>query len=491
MIGSGKPSPKPVEDSAEAEINRRVKQKLQEPMPADLHEIRLHDVIEYIRTYTGLNVHADWNALQNVGIDQDYPITLQVRNVPVAQVLELVLADVSSAHELNPVSYIVHKGIVKISTDRKLKTSIRTTAVYDIRDLLTSVTVSYRTAPPLGVVDGRDSTLDEEQDVRTPSLTRAEAVVRIIGLIRQIGRPHEWREYGGDVSSVSVLDGHLIVRTTPQNHLEVQKLLTMFRMTHSLQLHVESRWLIVEDGFLEEVGNDLNMQTGADDPDDKWPPFKFAQDTFSVASRQSTGITGSVGGSGRLLNMGFSYLDDAQVAVLIKAAKSSHNAAMLTAPRLTIFNGRRAYISIPREVAYVRGYEPSPDGNGLDPQLGTARSGVTFEVMGAVSADRTYVTLTLNSEIATLVNMKKVPFEGGPAGAFIDVPEVVTWKLNTTVSIPDRQALLLVGDKVNNVRLPDGKTFDGPRRVLLLVKPTIIIQTGIEEPDVPAPAYRR
>ena len=35
--------------------------------------------------------------------------------------------------------------------------------------------------------------------------------------------------------------------------------------------------------------------------------------------------------------------------------------------------------------------------------------------------------------------------------------------------------VLLVGDQISHVRLPDGTMLKGPRRVLLLVKPTIVV----------------
>ena len=123
-----------------------------------------------------------------------------------------------------------------------------------------------------------------------------------------------------------------------------------------------------------------------------------------------------------------------------------------------------------------------PDSKAFDPQLGIIRSGVALDVEGTVSDDRRYVTLTLDPQVATIVNIRRQPVEGGPAGSFIEVPQVETWKTNATVSIPDGWTLLLIdGDKLNHLLLPGGKPFDGPRVVLLLVKPTIIVPTEAEE----------
>ena len=121
IIGSGNPAPNPVGASAEAEANRRVEKKLQEPMPADLRNTSLVDVIDYIRTYTGLSVDTNWAAMEEAGVSKDSPITMQLQGVSAGLVLELVLREAGGKDETNPVRYAIERGVIVISSERQLK----------------------------------------------------------------------------------------------------------------------------------------------------------------------------------------------------------------------------------------------------------------------------------------------------------------------------------------------------------------------------------
>jgi len=376
-----------------------------------------------------------------------------------------------------------------------------------------------------------DDDSGQDDDDSSSTLSREDMIFSILDMVRQIGRPDEWLEYGGDVSSVSELNGNLIARTTPENHGEIRKLLAMLRETRALQIHIETRFLLVDQNFLEEVGLDVDMQVGTDDPDDTWSPLKIAQDTFSVAGRQSTGLTGTfgdplgnagltdfvvgtVGGSGRSLDMGFSYLDDLQVSVLIRASQNARRSVALTAPRLTFFNGTAAWISVSTDTSYVSDLTPVPDAVGLDPTVDVASAGVTLAVEGTVSADRRYVTLTLQPQLSRLINIRQTQFTQvvvtdddddnvQTVSGSIGTPEMEQTEVATIVSVPDRGTLMLGGQRlIGEIEIEAGvpvlskipylnrlftnrsKTKD-ERTLLILVKPTIIIQTEEEELNFP------
>ena len=216
------------ESTPEAAQNRLIEEKLAEPIPADFENNTLSNVIEYLRNQTGLNVYVNWTQLEKAGVGQDHRVSLQLLNVPASQVLELVLKEASAGDELNPISYAVHEGIVKISTERELKRTSVTTGTYDMRDLLDSASdFSFPGEPSRGLGADDDDDNDDEED----TLIREDMVFSVLDMIRQVGRPEEWVEFGGDVSSVSELNGNLIIRTTPENHREIGRLLAMLRET--------------------------------------------------------------------------------------------------------------------------------------------------------------------------------------------------------------------------------------------------------------------
>jgi len=552
--------------TADSEINRRVELKLKEPVPISFDNNTLFNVIDYLRNTTGLNIYVNWTALQNAGVEQDYPITLQLANVSAAQALELVLQEASAGNELDPISYAVHEGLVKISTDRELKRTTVTSRIYDIRDLLVQV-ANFTNAPTFDLSSALSSsgstggsgggggggssgsslfsgtgtdTQDDESDVG-----REDLIFRIIDLVQGIGRPEEWAAFGGDISSVSELNGNLIVRTTPSNHREIISLLQSLRETRAMQISVEARFLLVDQNFLEEIGMDVDMQIGKDDDQSGFTAVKIAQDSFGVAARPSTGITGSfgaiglgnaglgafsdfagVGGTQRSMDVAFSYLSDFQVSVIIRASQNTRRAVSVTAPRITFFNGQRAFITVARQISFVSALEAVPDSDFFNPTLSVTQSGVVLDVEGTISADRRYVTMTIQPSLATVIDIRRVQFfeernsnsnnnnnnnnnNDGPTilSGTIEAPELELTNLRTTVSVPDKGTLMLGGQRlVGEIEVEAGvpvlsklpyinrlftnrSKIKDERTLLILIKPTIIIQT--EEEDLNYPGLRQ
>jgi Ca-activated chloride channel family protein len=215
------------ERTAEAEQNRRIETKLAEPIAVNTKNNTLIRVVEDLRNQTGLNFYVNWTQLENAGIEQDQPVSLQMANVPAAEALELILAEASAGDELNPITYTVHNGIVKISTDNELKRATVTTDAYDISDLLVRVP-NFMDAPSLGMANSSSTDDDDDNDDSGP-VSRTETVFNILDLIRQTGQPFEWFEFGGTISSVREMNGKLVIRTTSENHKEITRLLAMLR----------------------------------------------------------------------------------------------------------------------------------------------------------------------------------------------------------------------------------------------------------------------
>jgi type II secretory pathway component GspD/PulD (secretin) len=259
--------------------------------------------------------------------------------------------------------------------------------------------------------------------------------------------------------------------------------------------------------------------------------LKFAQDSTSLVEARGSQIPGSFNAtpssppigdfsagvgfpeSNRALDVNWSYLDDIQVNLLLHATQASQRSITVTAPRITFFNGQRAYVIVARQIAFVSDLEPIPNSPGFDPTLSVTQSGVSLDVEGTISADRRYVTLTVRPSLATLATNpprrieQSAIFEGDDdAGvepqvfsAFIEAPELELTTLRTTVSVPDKGTLLMGGQRLaadvevevgvpvlskipvlnrfftNNTKVKDERT------VLILVKPTIIIQSEQEE----------
>ena len=599
------------QNANESEINRRVALKLRESVPINFDDNKLTNVIDYLRQTTNVNIFVNWPALEALGVSQqETRVSLQLTNIPADKALRLVLQQVSAGQGLedNPITFSIIDGIVTISTERDLSktTDIRP---YDIRDLLVQVP-NFINAPVFdlnealsntnsgGSSGGGGTKLFDEDSEEEERLSRTELIEQIVTLLQDtVGKPEEWAAYGGNISSLRELNGLLIVKTTPENHRQISQLLGQLRETRALQIAVESRFLIVDQNFLDEVGVDLDLQVP--DPGGHFQALRLAQDSFSLAQSASNSLVpGSFGGTagasgfsnfdtvdgvrtatggreivtdddglpllidnrtgapvardpltgqllpapidlngniipdsaivetvqvagsgagfdprGRSFDFGISFLDDLEVNLLIRATQANRRAITLTSPRLTLFNGQRSYVVVARQVGFVSDLEPIPNSAGFDPTISVVQSGVILDVEATVSADRRYVTMTVRPSLATLpATFKRIEqsttlvLPGEEVGlvnaattAVIEVPEVELTTLRTTVSVPDRGTLLLGGQRiVADVEVEAGvpvmskipvlnrlftnrSTVKDERTLLILIKPTIIIQSEEEE----------
>ncbi|MEM9415615.1 MAG: hypothetical protein AAGA29_09090 [Planctomycetota bacterium] len=410
-----------------------------------------------------------------------------------------------------------------------------------------------------------DDTNDNLED--TPS--RDELIDEIIELIQDtVGNQDEWLD---DDSSIRELNGNLIVKSTNDNHRQIFALLGRLRETRAIQISVEARFLLVDEHFLEEFGVDLDVAFGAMNTDtllnidtdndgvpdatdglpdngSNWHPTTISQNSaansftggnapqsvagvpapvFHNASGNTAGgianrvtnslspvvFTGGDGGAiARGLELGVGFVDDLQVNLLVSATLAQQNSLSLTAPRITFFNGQRAFVMVAQQISFISDLEPIPDTGGFDPTLSVTQSGVILDVEGTISADRRYVTMTLRPSLATVRQpIRTIPQDGAPVtnpitgvpepggSAFIEAPEVEITQVRATVSIPDRGTLLVGGQRlVGEAEIESGvpvlskipyvnRLFTNTaivkdeRTLLILIKPTIIIQSEQEE----------
>ncbi|GAB4186323.1 MAG: hypothetical protein Kow00105_00830 [Phycisphaeraceae bacterium] len=548
------------ENAGETEADRETANRLKQAVPINFEANRLANVIDYLRNTTGANFFVNWPVLEAAGVDQDTLITLNLTNVPAEQALELVLRQVGS--EFDPIGYSIIDGIVTISTVRDLSRTTDT-RVYDIRDLLVQVP-NFTNAPSFDLNEALSNTnsggsgggggggggggqsifgdTDDEEDEELP--TRQELIDQITTLITEtVGDFNEWSINGGDVSSLDELNGNLVVKTTPDNHRDISALLAQLREIRSGQISVEARFLLVDESFLEETGFDFDFQIN--DIGSSFGPIRFAQDSVSIAGRRETAIrsspfpqpegvenagpglfvpgTGFTPVTGRAADFSLSFLEDIEVNLLVRATQANQRSLTLTAPRITLSNGQRAYVTVATQRSFVSDLEPIPDSVGFDPTLSVTQSGVVLDVEGTISADRRYVTLTLRPSLATIVNIRSVQTSGEGQGAgggggvgddggniivnlptgTIEAPELEITSAATTVSIPDQGTLLIGGQRlVGEVEVEAGvpvlskipvfnRLFSNnsitkdQRTLLILVKPTIILQSEIEDQQFP------
>jgi len=204
------------------------------------------------------------------------------------------------------------------------------------------------------------------------------------------------------------------------------------------------------------------------------------------------------------------FLDDLQVGFLLRAIQADVRSTVLQAPRITLYNGQRSYISVSTVVTYIADAEPvvAEAAVGWDLQISAIPIGVTLDVKATVSADRRYVQMDLRPQSAALdTSINPTGFQTyaisaavpmGTASFTIELPRVMVQDFKTTVSVPDGGTLLLGGtrrfteaDVETGVpilsKIPILKRLFNNRaslrnanNLLLLIKPKVIIQAEEE-----------
>jgi type II secretory pathway component GspD/PulD (secretin) len=244
-------------------------------------------------------------------------------------------------------------------------------------------------------------------------------------------------------------------------------------------------------------------------------PVPIVNNTMNLAAPSDTNISGSLGSTANstpAFQIFGSFLDNIQVDFLLRATQIDRRSSDLDSPRLVLFNGQRATFEAFVEQDYIAALTPIVGDNAgmFQPQVDTAVSGRSLDVEATVSADRRYVTMTVRTFTQTTGNFRTVFFGGSSTvgSGFIELATRNSQLIRTTVSVPDGGTLLIGGLKLSGERDVDAgvpilsripilkRAFSNTSNVkddqvlLILIKPTIIIQEEAESEAFPTLSSR-
>lgn len=220
------------------------------------------------------------------------------------------------------------------------------------------------------------------------------------------------------------------------------------------------------------------------------------------------------------LQMAGTFLDDIQVDFLLEATQADRRSVTLTSPRLTFTNGASATISVLTEQAFISDLNiiTGTGGIGFEPQIGRVAEGFVMMIDGVVSADRRYVTMEVQAQLAEILSLvtfvgasqavaagagANAQGGGGVVQGNIQQPILQTTVIRTGVTVPDQGTILLGGQRLSNEtqietgvpvlsKIPLLNRFFTNRiddrsesTLLILIKPTILIQSEEEEKNFP------
>ncbi|MHC4859195.1 MAG: type II secretion system protein GspD, partial [Planctomycetota bacterium] len=340
-----------------------------------------------------------------------------------------------------------------------------------------------------------------EIDEDTPLFGKAEEGEQLLGggaeelmdLIQGNIHPDSW----GDEFSINVSgESKLVVVHTPEVQAEVASFLDDLRKFAGLVVTIESRFLTVNDDFLKDVGVDITGLGG-----EKGPLVNLEDVTSGLEDNASAGFDNGNPGlpvaatsnpsAGAFFNdnsdgdyrartehifdqalgqvlsplggaiIQYTFLDDTDVSVILKAVQKSRHARFLQAPSLTVYNTQRANITVVNQLSFIQDFDVEVAQTAFiaDPIVGIIQDGLALDVRPTISHDRKYITLELQPTIATLV--RPIPTFTTSLGALtnpvtIQIPELIIQKSQTTVRVPDGGSLVIGGLK--NISLVDMKS---------------------------------
>ncbi|MHC5088797.1 MAG: type II secretion system protein GspD, partial [Planctomycetota bacterium] len=348
---------------------------------------------------------------------------------------------------------------------------------------------------------------------------------RLIYTIQQTVEPDTWYDEGGEGRVDQYSGNTLIIYQTPAVHQQIKDLLEKLRADLGQQIAIEARFLLVTENFLEDIGLDVNirhLKLGSG-----FGSIAVEQDSATHTIPTETGVPGSLAGifSNPALSTGLTYesLDDLQVEFLLRATQSHSNAKQLQAPKVMVLNGESATMTVLTQQTLKTGSQFNADSvtnantttqvYWWESENEDIPTGISLSISPALTADKKFVILYVQTFLSDLISQDTETAIGfAPNGEQVEdtyiLPTTQTASVQTRVAVPDRGTLMLGGLTVTASReiesgapvlskLPGlGRLFsnrsivDDKMMLLILVKPTIILQHEAEADAIGALAGR-
>lgn len=415
---------------------------------------------------------------------------------------------------------------------------------YNVKELIQGV--PDRKGPNLRLVGPGDDApvfAEDEGDAEVPIAVVDEG--RLQELIKSTIASDKW---DGSPFSMQMLSGMLYIRADAETHAAVAALVDDLRRHVGIQVDVESRFLKVEDSFLEDIGIDLR---GLGNQASQGLPGRGLEnrpnagfDDFGPRQQQNAAVPGTVGTgttpgffyddgndgdimgrienlynqtlggrNGGLTNAGglslqYAFLDDTEVEVVLRAVSKQERSEQIDAPRLLVYNNARANMSHLRQLSYIKDFdvEIAQAAAVANPIIGTVYDGVSLDVRPVVDSDLKFITMELRPSVVTL--QTPIPTFTTTLGVgqpiSIQLPEVTLQRVRTTVTMPDGGTMMLGGMRLverQNLRstvpllgsLPglswlfsrNGTSVQN-RKILILIRARIVLMEEAEPTLAPA-----
>lgn len=472
------------EENRDDPKNAAVRAQLDRVLPEiNFDALPLTDAIDHFRDVTGVNIFINWKALEAAGVERNTPVSARMRDIRFRKALAIVLDTVAAPEK--PLGFNIDDGVITVSTADDLDRD-SVVRVYDVRDLIAAVP-DYDPPPanePPAAPAPREPAAEWakiDADHARP-VEQDEAVRRLTNLLRETVEPAAW----GKSANVRELQGQLIVTAPPRMHGPIVQVLEHLRQARGVQVSLETRLIAIDEPLLDALPAALRGKVAGQ--------LRLAKDPIPLGDAPGPGPGEGDDPPGAAAGV---YLSAADLDQFLRAVQATGHAAVISAPRITLFNGQAAYVIVGNQRAYVADYTVLKQPNGqtkYEPVFGTATAGIMLWARATASADRKHATLSLHPRFTQLAGMEEVPWHQQAAAGkdaqdlTVQRPNLLVSELRLTTSVPNGQTLLLGGLKGHFPAEGEKVDAGAPlRNVIMLVKPTLIIQREVVRKEFPLP----
>jgi Flp pilus assembly secretin CpaC len=295
---------------------------------------------------------------------------------------------------------------------------------------------------------------------------------QLMRLITNTLKPQSWDDMGGPGHiEYFPLAMALVVNQTPEVQEQIELLLTALRRLQEQEVSVEVRFISVSDAVLERLGMDFAPKGKKEDNVERigvdFGPNGMTELKPKKCEAPAAKPPGPAAEKPACAD-GFKtcFLSDKEAFQFMEAVQGDPRSNVMQAPKVTVFNGRTAAVSVTDQQFFVTGVNCIQFANGQTacvPRNEPFTFGTQMSVHPVISADRRYVALNLKMNQTSLAsaNVPLFPImtpiqpvmEGGiqgkavPFTQFVQQPVINTMALDRTLAIPDGGTVLLGGLK--------------------------------------------
>jgi general secretion pathway protein D len=440
-------------------------------------EESLTTVIRAIQTITGLPIVTDPladEAAVNAGVIFEFNFT---NPLSVEKSLNLITEEAGEE-----VTWTIRHEAILVTTVEKARGEL-VIVNHDVQDLI--FPLSNFIGPRIGKLRLIDQL--EDDDGGSPFGSLAERTVvndpdNLVELVTQNVEPGSWEA----PVSLSLEGGNMVIVHTPEVQEKVRAFLEELRRFSSSLVTIESKFLAISEGFLQEIGVDWR---GLDNPGDPFTdlddlnldldPTRGLDNSGDGATLipPSSGAYLDEGGDGdlklrtenfftsalgsTLTNIGgltaqWHLIDDLQASIILRLVEKSENIELINNQMLSVHNTQRAHVTVINQKAYVQDFdvEVAQFQAVADPVVNVLTEGIVLDVRPTIQHNRSYLTLEIQPTVAQVVSLTdfSTTLAGQTAAVTFQLPELEVQSVFTTAVIPDGGSILLGGlSRIRNI----------------------------------------